>query len=175
MHKALAHALEGAGRTDDAIAEFREAVRLEPRFPSAYLYLGRALIEAGEYRAALEALARVDPGPPPAGPETQRVDAGLASGAPDRAGAAAARRRGGMRPPRRRGSDARISPGSPSPGTSYAAAARLWADAFAASPTLAADPTTGNRYQAARAAALAGAEGGRPAGCARRPLPGAMA
>ena len=43
----------------------------------------------------------------------------------------------------------------------YAAAARLWTEAFAASPTLAADPTTGNRFQAARAAALAGAEGGR--------------
>ena len=40
----------------------RGAVRLEPRFPSAYLYMGRALIEAGEYRAALVALARVDPG-----------------------------------------------------------------------------------------------------------------
>ena len=42
----------------------------------------------------------------------------------------------------------------------YAAAAGLWADAFAASPELAADPTTGNRLQAARAAALAGAEVG---------------
>ncbi len=44
---------------------------------------------------------------------------------------------------------------------SYAAAARLWSDAFAASRTLAADPTTGNRFQAARAAALASAGGGR--------------
>lgn len=44
----------------------------------------------------------------------------------------------------------------------YAAAARLWADAFAASPTLAADPITGNRFQAARAAALAGVESDRP-------------
>ena len=43
----------------------------------------------------------------------------------------------------------------------HAAAAYLWCTAFAASPALATDPTTGNRFQAARAAALAGAEGGR--------------
>ena len=66
-----------------------------------------------------------------------------------------------MRPPRRRreaiAEFARIAFSR----HSYAAAARLWTDAFAASPTLAADPTTGNRFQAARAAALAGAESGR--------------
>jgi serine/threonine-protein kinase len=160
-HKALAHALEGAGRLDEAIAEFREAVRLEPRFPSAYLYLGRALIEAGEYRAALEALARVDPGPPPADPKLgastlisraehllaleprlPAVVEGCDHPADAEVGAEFARL-----------AFARHS---------YAAAARLWADAFAAWPRLAGNPTTGNRFQAARAAALAGAEGGRP-------------
>ncbi len=110
VHKALAHALEGAGRLDDAIAEFREAVRIQPRFSSAYLYLGRALIEAGDYRAALEALAQHRPRAPAPGPETQPVDAGVASRAPDRAGGAAARRRGGKRPPRRRGSERGIRP-----------------------------------------------------------------
>ena len=43
----------------------------------------------------------------------------------------------------------------------HAAAARLWAEAFAASPELAADLTAANRFQAARAAALAGTEPGR--------------
>ncbi len=67
-HKALAHALQSAGRIEDAIAEFREAVRLDPRFSAAYLFLGRALIETGDYQEALDAMARVDPGPPPADP-----------------------------------------------------------------------------------------------------------
>jgi eukaryotic-like serine/threonine-protein kinase len=160
VHKALAHALEAAGRTDEAIAEFREAVRLEPRFPSAYLFLGRALIDAGDYRAALEALAHVDPGPPPADPNispsplASRAEHLIALEA--RLPAVVA---GCDRPAvADEGADfARIA----SSRHLYAAAARLWADAFAASPTMAADPTTGNRNQAARAAALAGAEGGR--------------
>jgi serine/threonine-protein kinase len=160
VHKALAHALEAAGRTDDAIAEFREAVRLEPRFPSAYLYLGRALIEAGDYRAALEALASVDPGPPPPDPnlspstlatraehlialEPRLPDVVKGCDRPDNAEAIA--------------EFARLAFSR----HLYVAAAHLWTDAFAASPTLAADPTTGNRFQAARAAALAGAEGTR--------------
>ena len=42
----------------------------------------------------------------------------------------------------------------------HAASARLWAEAFAASPALAADLASLNRFQAARAAALAGTEGG---------------
>ncbi len=110
VHKALAHALEGAGRTDDAIAEFREAVRLEPRFPSAYLYLGRALIEAGDYRAARDALARVDPGPPPPDPNLSRVDSGFAGGAPDRAGGAIACHREWARPSCRGGNGRGIRP-----------------------------------------------------------------
>ncbi len=44
---------------------------------------------------------------------------------------------------------------------SFTASARMWAKAFAASPAPAADPITGNRFQAARAAALAGAGSGR--------------
>jgi serine/threonine-protein kinase len=159
-HKALAHALEGAGRSDDAIAEFREAVRLEPHFSPAYLYLGRALIDAGDYRAAVEALARVDPGPPPADPKISAP--ALASRAEHLMALEA-------RLPAVLGGDDRAADAETAAEfariafsrRSYAAAARLWADALAASPTLAADPTTGNRFQAARAAAMAGAEGRR--------------
>ena len=157
----LAHALEAAGRTDDAIAEFREAVRLEPRFPSAYLYLGRALIEAGDYRAALEALSHVDPGPPPADPVISPST--LASRAEHLIALEA--RLPAVVAGYDRLADAEASAEFARLAFSrhfYAAAARLWADAFAASPTMAADPTTGNRFQAVRAAALAGAEGGRP-------------
>jgi serine/threonine-protein kinase len=161
VHKALAHALEGAGRTDDAIAEFREAVRLQPRFPSAYLYLGRALIEAGDYRAALEALEHVDPGPPPPDP---KLSAAMLASRAERLMALEARLPAVVercdRP-----ADAEASADFARIAFSqhdYAAAARLWTDAFAASPKLAADPTTGNLYQAARASALAAAEGSRP-------------
>ena len=103
----------------------------------------------------------VDPGPPPADPKLSPSTLASQSGAPDRAGAAAARRRerdATALPTRKsRAEFARLAFSR----HFYAAAARLWADAFAASPTLAADPITGNRFQAARAAALAGAEGGR--------------
>ena len=170
VHKALAHALEGAGRTDDAIAEFREAVRLEPRFPSAYLYLGRALIEAGDYRAALEASGTRRPRPSAPGPEHQRIDAGVASGAPDRAGAAAVRRRerDATAPPTRKRS--RNSPGSPSPGTSTWRRPACGADAFAASPALAADPTSGNRFQASTSRGAGRCRGRPTRGRARRRL-----
>ena len=43
----------------------------------------------------------------------------------------------------------------------HVAAARLWAESFTSSPALAADLTTANRFQAARAAALAATERGR--------------
>ena len=131
-----------------------------PASPSAYLFLGRALIEAGDYRAALEALARVDPGPPPADPKLSPST--LASRAEHlialepRLPAVV---KGCDRP-----ADAEATAAFARIAFSrhfYAAAARLWTDAFAASPALAADPTTGNRFQAARAAALAGAESGR--------------
>ncbi len=161
-HKALAHALEGAGRTDDAIAEFREAVRLEPRFSSAYLYLGRALIEAGDYRAALEALARVDSGPPP--PDPNLNPSTLASRA-DQLMALEERLpavvTGSDRP-----ADAEEAEGFARIAFSrsqYGVAARLWADAFDADPTLATDPFSWNRSHAAQAAALA-AEGGHSEG-----------
>ena len=43
----------------------------------------------------------------------------------------------------------------------YVAATLLWTESFTASPELAADLTAANRFQAARAAALAGTERGR--------------
>ena len=94
-HKALAHALQSAGRIEDAIAEFREAVRLDPRFSAAYLFLGRALIETGDYQEALDALARVDPGPPPADPYLSAGDLSLSrQGSDDSGSTASGGRRG---------------------------------------------------------------------------------
>ena len=156
-HKALAHALQSAGRISDAITEFREAVRLSPRFSAAYLFLARALIETGEYHDALDALARVDPGPPPVDPVLSPVD--LAGRARDlltleiRLPAVV---EGAELPvdAEEAASLARIAFAR----HEFVYAARLWADSFTLSPELAADLTTGNRFQAARAAALAATE-----------------
>jgi serine/threonine-protein kinase len=156
-HKALAHALQSAGRLDEAVAEFREAVRLDPRISASHLFLGRALIEAGEPRAALEALARIGPGPPPdpfIAPET------LASRAEKLAA---------LEPRLPAVMSGREAPADAEEAASFARlafarnrpeeAARLWVRAFSASPDLAADLAAMNRFQAARAAVRAGAEG----------------
>jgi eukaryotic-like serine/threonine-protein kinase len=158
-HKALAHALQSAGRIEDAIAEFREAVRLAPRFSSAYLFLGRALVETGDYAGALDTLSRVDPGPPPADPFLSPAD--LSARARDlmtlevRFPAVV---EGAEFPvdAEEEVSFARIAFARHEP----VAAARLWAESFASSPELATDLTTANRFQAARAAALAGSAHG---------------
>ncbi|MFO0958370.1 MAG: protein kinase [Isosphaeraceae bacterium] len=158
-HKALAHALQSAGRLEEAVAEFRESVRLDPRFPATRLFLSRALIESGEPRAALEALARIEPGPPP----DPFVTPGMLVSRAERLIALEPRLPAVM--------EGCEMPSSAEDAACFArlafargrpeAAARLWAEAFAASPDLAADLVAMNRFQAARAAALAGDEGDR--------------
>jgi tetratricopeptide (TPR) repeat protein/tRNA A-37 threonylcarbamoyl transferase component Bud32 len=157
-HKALAHALQSAGRLKEAVAEFREAVRLDPRVSASHLFLGRALIEMGEPRAALEALARIGAGPPPdplITPEmlTLRAEEFIA-----------------LEPRLADVIEGRDSPVNAREAASFARlafarnrpeeAARLWSQAFAASPDLAEDLVAMNRFQAARAAARAGTEEG---------------
>jgi serine/threonine-protein kinase len=150
------------GRLDDAIAEFREAVPLQPRISAGYLFLGRAPIDAGEPQSALAALARVDPVPLPADPILSPST--LASRAEhlrlleSRLGAVL---QGNERPagPEESADFARVAFSR----HLYEASARLWTDAFDAAPMLAADPIMGNHFQAARAAALAASEGDHPA------------
>jgi serine/threonine-protein kinase len=139
------------------VAEFREAARLDPRISASHLFLGRALIEACEPRAALEALARIGTGPPPdpfIAPEV------LASRAEKLAA---------LEPRLPAVMNGRQTPADADEAASFARlayardrpeeAARLWARAFAVSPGLAADLVAMNRFQAARAAVRAGAEG----------------
>ncbi len=108
---------------------------------------------------ALAALARVAPGPPPADPYLSPAD--LSSRARDLISL-----------------DERLPavlegvelPVDAEEGVSFAriafarhqalGAARLWAESFTSSPSLADDLTVGNRFQAARAAALAATEAG---------------
>jgi eukaryotic-like serine/threonine-protein kinase len=139
------------------VAEFREAVRLDPRYSASHLFLGRALLEASEPHAALEALARIGPGPPPDPFITPEM---LAS---------RAEKLIALEPRLPAVMEGREAPANAEEAASFArlafarnrpeAAARLWAGAFAASPELAADQVAMNRFQAARAAASAGAGG----------------
>jgi serine/threonine-protein kinase len=156
-HKALAHALQSAGRLDEAVAEFREAVRLDPRISASHLFLARALLEAGEPHAALEALARIGTGPPP----DPFITPGMLASRAEKLMALEPRLPAVMS-----GCEA---PANAEEAASFArlayaqnrpeVAARLWAQAFAASPDLASDLVAMNRFQAARAAVRAGTEG----------------
>ncbi len=156
-HKALAHALQSAGRLDEAVAEFREAVRLDPRNSASHLFLARALIEAGEPGAALEALALIGPGRPPDPFITPEM---LVSRAEQLVA---------LEPRLPAVMNGREAPADAEEAASFArlafarnrpeAAARLWAQAFAASPDIETDLVAMNRFQAARAAVRAGTEG----------------
>ena len=154
VHKALAHALQSAGHLEEAVAEFREAVGIDPRFSPAYLFLARALIESGDNRGALEALAKVAPGPPPVDPVLSPT--ALSSRAEKlialepRLLAVVA----GAELPADAEECVLFAKLAFAQG-SYKEAALLWAEAFTASPALAADLVSADRFQAARAAALA--------------------
>src|SRR6185312_9531930 len=114
----------------------------------------RALIEAGDFPAALDALARVDVGPSP--PDPILIASSLAARA-ERLNALEARLlsvvEGCDRPADAEGlaAFARLAFAR----CQHAAAVRLWAEVVAAPSVLAADIASTNRFQAARGAALA--------------------
>jgi tetratricopeptide (TPR) repeat protein len=47
-------------RVDDAIAQYRRAVQIDPQLPLAHLNLGRALVEKGETSEAMECFQRCE-------------------------------------------------------------------------------------------------------------------
>ncbi len=59
VHNNLGFSLLGAGRTDEAVGTFREAIRRAPRFWPASLGLGRADWPRANLGAALDAVGRV--------------------------------------------------------------------------------------------------------------------
>jgi protein O-mannosyl-transferase len=72
-------ALEQAGRLEEAVPRYRDAVRRQPEDPRNRLYLGRVLARLGrtaEARAELEAAARLDPGDAQLREELTRLGAG---------------------------------------------------------------------------------------------------
>ena len=154
-HKAIADALQSAGRIEDAIAEFREAVRLTPRFSSAYLFLGPASLRpalsiARRACASRRGTTTRGPGSPPSGELSTRARELMTLEARYPAVVEGAE----LPVDAEEASRSRIAFAR----HDYPSAARLWADSFTSSPEHAADLTTANRFQAARAAALAARE-----------------
>jgi tetratricopeptide (TPR) repeat protein len=153
-HVALGCALARQEKYAEAAAQFRAALRLRPEYPQAHNLLGSALYEQQKYTEAeaehREAL-RLRPDYPEAHCELGNL---LASQWKYAEAEAEHRKAFRLRP-----DDPRVVKclglalrwqGRP------AAAARFCAEALAGAPKLAGDPGTGNRYNAACFAALAG-------------------
>jgi tetratricopeptide (TPR) repeat protein len=161
-HCNLGRALEAAKARDDAVASYQEAIRLDRDYAEAYCHLHRVLRDTGRFTEALAAIEeghRLGSARPRwrlqslAWLKETRQYAGMEAKLP------------------------RILNGSEKPATfqeqlSYAwvcqvkglcgASARLYAGAFAANPTVLANPlATRVRYRAAQAAAPAGTAEGR--------------
>ena len=56
MHYSLAAALRSLGKLDEAIAEYREAIRLKPDYPEAHCDLGNTLVQQGLFAEGVAAL-----------------------------------------------------------------------------------------------------------------------
>jgi tetratricopeptide (TPR) repeat protein len=156
-HNGLGVALAAKGKMDEAIQSFRRATQIEPNLAWAHINLGTALRAQGDFVEALAALqrghelgSRQKGWKVPSGKLVLEVQP-LA----DLDSRAAAILNGEAKPRDpsellRLGRFCREQKKHPT------AAARLYARAFAAQPALADDLATGDRYAAAKAAALAG-------------------
>jgi tetratricopeptide (TPR) repeat protein len=163
-HYSLGNALRNKGRLDDAIASYKKAIELDPKFAEAHCNLGVALQQQGRFAEALAAckrgheLGRKQPGwPYPSAAWVRQAErmAAMESKLP-------AFLKGDARP---RDNKERLGlAGVCLARNLHAAAVRLYADAFAADPTLADDVKAGHRYNAVCAAALAAAGKGKDAG-----------
>ena len=157
----LGVALNAQGKRDQARAAFREAIRLKPDYAEAHCNLGDILKNQGDYAGAL-AMFRSghelgSRRPDWRYPSAQWVaDAERALGLKNRLPAVL---RGEQKPKdnAERLSFAQIAYAS----GSFAAAARLWAEAMASDPNLCDDRQAQYRYNAACAAALAAAGQGQ--------------
>jgi tetratricopeptide (TPR) repeat protein len=162
-HYDLGNALWKRGRLDEATAAYRQAIQLKPDYAEAYCNLGNLLRQQGHFVQALAALKQ--------GHE-------LSSRHPDWIYPSALWVKQCQRLVELDGRQQAVVRGELQPGSAtersefaqlcfckkyYAAAARLWAEAFLANPKLATDLNAGHRYGAAGAAALAAAGQGAEA------------
>jgi serine/threonine-protein kinase len=168
-HANLGNALRVQGRLDEALASLGKAVALDPKLGYAQLNLGRTLLAKGRFAEAQDAFARAVRWLPAQDP----LRAVASGGVRDCTGLAQLERR---LPGLLRGGGRAASAEE---GLAlaqlcqvkrlHAAAARFASAAFAAEPRLAANLGTGQRYDAACAAALAAAGRGEDAAGLTRP------
>jgi superkiller protein 3 len=164
-HYNLGVALWAKGRLDEAVAEYRQAIDLDPRDAQAHGALGVALLQQGRYAAAGNATRRALELLPADAPYRQTILRQLQQSegmlALDRKLPAILT---GEATPANAGEAASLASMCQQPYQKrYAASARLYADAFAAEPKLAADLRQQHRYNAACSAALAAAGQGEDA------------
>jgi serine/threonine-protein kinase len=164
-HSNLGNALNGRRRFREAEAAYREAIRLQPEDPRWHIGLSNALSGQGRFREARAAYAEALRLAPP-GSLIRRITEGEARRCERRIeleGKLPAVLRGDAEPAdaaeRLALADLCHHPAK----RLHAAAARLYADAFAAAPKLALDMGQQPRYSAACSAALAAAGQGEDA------------
>jgi eukaryotic-like serine/threonine-protein kinase len=163
-HYNLGNALTAQGKPDEAVECFRQALAIDPTHPEAHCNLGHLLRQQGKFAAALASLKRghelgskrEDWRYPSAQwvracEQLLRLDEKLPAVLEGRSKPADAAEKLAFADLCRQYKQR------------YAAAARLYADAFAEQPKLADDQDNGHRYHAACAAALAGCGQGEDA------------
>ncbi len=162
-HGNLGSVLVSKGDLDGAVASYRRALAVDPKLASAHGGLGQALLRQGHFADALAATRRyleLAPAGHPARAAAERQLARcerLLAAEPKLADVL----RGTARPA---DADEQAALAEVCRARKrYAAAARFYADAFAARPSLAADPSRSHRYDAACAAARAAAGEGEDA------------
>jgi tetratricopeptide (TPR) repeat protein len=164
-HYNLGLALADKGDPDGAIACYKKAIQLDPEYAQPRVEMGQVLLQQGRYAAARESTRRALELLPTDAPPRLRVRQQLQlcetmlaldqklpailrnEVTPSNPGEAVALASMCLQPCKKR----------------YAAAARLYADAFAAEPKLATDSEAGHRYNAASSAVLAAAGQGEDA------------
>jgi serine/threonine-protein kinase len=163
-HNTLGNALKAQGKLSEAVQAFHKAIALDPRLAEAHGALGEALLQWGDFAEAGQATRRCLELLPPQHPLRRYVSRLLHS-------CEAALALSAKLPAILRG-DAR--PANTAEALALAqlcqrykqmhvAAARLYAEAFAADPKLAADRKAQHRYNAACTAALAAVGQGKDA------------
>jgi Flp pilus assembly protein TadD len=164
-HNNLGNALQARGRLDEAVAAYQKALALKPDYATAHCNLGMVLQQKGEFRASLAALRR--------GHELGAKQPGWHLPSAEWVRQAEVMARLEARLPALLQGEAQPANDAERVALArycrdhkrlYAKAAQFWEQAFAKQPALAEDLGSGNLYDAASAAALAGCGEGADAG-----------
>jgi tetratricopeptide (TPR) repeat protein len=164
-HVSLSMALRGRGDAAGAVAAARRALALSPRYLLAEIALALALLQQGEFREARAAFERAVALLPPTAPLRRKLQAQA-----EQCGRLLELERklpavlDGKQKPASEEERLELAVLCQDYKQRYAAAARLYADAFTADPKLVKDPRGGHVTRAARAAVLAAAGRGTDAG-----------